>query len=137
MNEALNADMVRRAFDLPRSVWPSDDYWQHRRDAMEETRKEMRRAIEQLAEAFRLDARAVTRYELWGYDPKGGMEMAMRPMGKSSASRIPHEPQHPRKGDFDWLTGKPLQGRRYRQACRAYDRQVRARRRVQRGLRGL
>lgn len=29
---------------------------------------------------------------------------------------------HPRKGALDWGTGKPLQGRRYRQACRAWNR---------------
>ena len=51
--------------------------------------------------------------------------------------RVPHAPRHPRKGDFDWLTGKPLQGRRYRQACRSYNRQMRYRRIAQRELGGL
>lgn len=54
----------------------------------------------------------------------------------ASRTRIPHAPRHPRKGDFDWLTGKPLQGRRYRQACRSYNRQVRYRRIAQRELGG-
>jgi len=123
MAEEFTAETVRRAFDVPRELWPTEDYWRRRRDAMEETRERMRRAIEQLAEALRFDSRRV-----------GAQFAHAFRLGKS---RIPHAPSHPRKGDFDWLTGKPLQGRRYRQACRSYNRQVRYRRIAQRELGGL
>lgn len=36
---------------------------------------------------------------------------------------------HPRKGDRGWgMSGKPLQGRRYRQACRKWNRTNKGRR---------